>query len=71
MEETCKNCLNAYNPTYTNYVVCTNKMWYYLHDTERSKVTPHETCDSWTQRKPTQNKLQFQKVTQLTINFEI
>ena len=67
MEEVCRNCLNAYNVSYSTKVMCCNKDFANQPDFDHSDVQPNETCGTLTPRRSSQPKLVFGAPVQLSL----
>lgn len=60
MNQSCSNCLNAYNSPHDADVHCVNREWWQQFAPHvRTTVARDETCGTWQQRKDSQKPLVF------------
>lgn len=67
MTQTCENCLNAYNSPHDPLARCWNKEWEAQFRKVDCHISRNETCGTWQQRQPSQPKVKFQQIIQLTL----
>ncbi len=65
MNQSCSNCLNAYNSPHDADVRCVNREWRQQFEPHiRTTVARDETCGTWQQRKDSQKPLVFSQPVQ-------
>lgn len=68
MNQTCSNCLNAYNSPHDADVHCVNREWMQQFQPHlRTTVAHDETCGTWQRRNEQQKPLVFTQPVQLRL----